>query len=485
MDWVRSIWKKERKSVAYLIGLYSLFFLILKICYPTPYYHVDSYGYILCSIKNTIGGYRPFGYSFILRTLYDVCSEPGFVTFFQYLLHALSGTFLLLFVKFKFPPKRDWIFYFFSFLFMASPSLLYLTQWIMSDSIFISLTHLWLLTLLILLFYSKNGKLFLFILFIHTGILFFLYFIRHAGLVFPVLTAGIFILKYRWKGLLIWPLCFAVIFFNSFWAKQMNKKTYGIEIGSGFGGWLKANNALAVIPYIEDKPEDFRNLASQNIYRYAKEYPDSVYQIKHVILANFMWSQKSPLYDHFNDVEKNRLDGISEIALWKETGRENDEFANELILKHPFLFFQKFIVPNTLRIFYHGGVQNFYSLKHDYSHLNHFHEIEEWCKLNENTREEIDIYGIYFNDPYFKWANLLKWIFIFVSIVGFFFSRKFNEWSLQQKYIFITILVFNMFYLGGLAVVVPIIPRFLLVAHGSHLIALYMMLNSFFKDNNK
>ncbi len=466
---------KEKWSLSYLLGLYVFFFIILKICYPEPYYHVDSFGYILCSIKNTIGGYRPFGYSFILRFLYGIMDSPSFITLVQYFMSAFSGISLLLLLKNIFPPPDKWIFLLFSFLFVASPSVLYLTQWMMSDSIFTSLSHFWLFSLIVLLLKKNNYKSFVFFLIFHVLILYFLYFIRHAGLVFSILTSVLFVMRFKKSGMLMLPVCFMIVFLNITMASDMNEKEYGVKTASGFGGWLRANNAMILIPHIDDQPEEFNSPVSVEIHRLSLGYSDATYGFASVMKASIMWQEKSPLHDYLKKVKK-QFPEKGYISLRKELDGVYGGYANELIRKHPFLFLKEFVFPNFLRIFYHAGVPEYYSLAYPYSRLHYFGEIESWCKFEkDNKRKGFDLYGKLFNDPYFKLSNLIKWVLFFPLFFLFLYRYKKYGLNKNQRYFFITILFFNVFYLGMLAFVVPIIPRFLVVAHGSQLIGFYII----------
>ncbi len=356
----------------------------------------------------------------------------------------------------------------------------------MSDTIFITLSNFWLATILLLTKKEIIVFRFIFLFIFHLLILYSIFYIRHAGMIFPIMTFLIFFLRFKIKGLLVSPVIFILIFIVVEQARQRNKNTFEVETFSGFSGWLRANNALIIIPFIETPPESFARKSSERIHEFALKREKTIYNKDKIFQGGMMWTQESPLYDFFHE-QKNE-NAKDDMVLWIQLGKTHKKYANELILKHPFLFLKKFIIPNVSRIFYHGGIKDYYRLATPYTRLQKFDEIKEWCKLKDKPSiPKNDIYLNYYTNQFFNQINIGKWIFIFCSLLLYFFYKNQIKYSKEQK-IFITIIIlFNILYLGMLSVIVPIIPRFLLVTYGSQMIFVYIIfsqLRIFSKGDN-
>ena len=318
--------------IALIIGACIIFM------YPQPLYTWDSGGYILDAITGNTSGFRPIGYSWFLSLFHSISSNINAITIFQYLLHALASLFFIYTSKVKLGVKNYLLL---GILILTEINILYLTTLIMSDSIFVSLTMLYIATL----FWIKdNWKWFL----VHIIILFIALNVRYTAIFYPIVS-----MIFLWKSpRMVIPLLVAVGFY--FFTKNKMEEDIGYKTFSGFGGWAIANNAVSVIPYTKSR---FTDPNLKYIHSVIEAYPDSVYSKEKIIATSFMWSPKLPgkqiLYSYLNNSKKSYSYGFNYIGdLYKEYGIA-------LIKKHPIEYIKRFIIPNILQIF------KFYEPKYD------------------------------------------------------------------------------------------------------------------------
>ena len=120
---------------------------LLRYCYPLPDLFVDSVNYVLWAQYDLPVAYRPVGYSVFLQLVHGVSESSGAVVFAQYLLFVLSSVFFFFSVDYLFGlPKK--LALPILVVILCNPILLFQSNLISSDSLFCSLTIVWLTTCL-------------------------------------------------------------------------------------------------------------------------------------------------------------------------------------------------------------------------------------------------------------------------------------------------------------------------------------------------
>jgi len=470
--------KDNAINIPLIFFCYILLFFVLNYFYPAPYFHVDSLEYVLSAKNEQLSGYRPYGYSAILKTLHRINTSPNLVVHLQYIVMALSSLPLLLITRFYFPTHNRWAFPLAIILFIFSPSTIYLSKWMMSDSLFISFIWLWLASLFILLQIKPNTLSFILLLLFHLWLMYWLFYIRHAGIIFPFITAIAFIMRFKWKGLLFIPFCLSLVFLIITDTQSKMKKQFGVETFTGFSGWARANNSIIIYTQKQVSSEDFKTEPSKKIHAYVSKYDipkDKFFKMSP------MWDTPSPLHDYFNLVQQSNPN-LTYMQSWTLAGVDFEKYANELILNYPFVYLTEFVVPNIKRIFYHGGIPDFYYFA-IHNRLRYFDKIKPWYTIDEKSLlPKNDIFKKYFDVGYVNMMTILKWLFLLVLTFGLVFRLK-KPIHLQtiQKRIISLVLLFNLCYLGLLAFVIPIVPRFLSITYGSQIILIYIILSLFDK----
>ncbi len=467
---------QNRVLILSLLGIFTVLYFIMSYAYPYPYYDPDSPTYILSALTDKVSGYRPFGYSKVLQMFHGISDTHTYISFAQYWFMAFSGLILIMSVKKLIEPKNNWIFYIFCFLFMLSPSTLFITTSIMSDSVFISLSWLWLAGLFYMISNDIDWKWWLMLL-LHLFIMYWIVYIRYAGIVFPIVSTVVFVFRYKWLGLCLAPVALILAMWLTNDAKKDMKNAYDYETTSGFSGWLKANNALSIIPHTDITIDDFDTQELKTLHNYVIQQPDSVYSTYNVMKARLMWDNDKPLKRFFYYYYNMNKDKKGYIYIWTYCGDVYDEYANIIIKKHPWKYFKHYILQNFKRIFYYPYQYNLsaknYAEHNDKNLVRYYSDIN----LGDVTQPHWDFHNQYFNFVYLKWISILKWIAALITFILFFMNRKRVQFTNNQKNIFISLLILNVLYYGMLVLVVPLIPRLALVVYASQMILLYMMLN--------
>lgn len=347
VSFFKFLWSKERgiELLAFLSLSIILMFWYLS-AYPYPIINGDSGNYILRAREMTIGAYRPFGYSVFIAWLHDLSKDIRVIFYGQYFLNFLATTFFLFSIKYLLNLNKLW-YYIVSFVMLVSPSVLYLTVLVMSDSLFYVLCLLFLVSILWLI--KTDNK--WWVVLIHLLLLYFLLYTRYVALIYPFVSLIALLWgKFTYLRLMVSlsPLLVAVLFYNK--VKHKMEEVFNIEIFSGFSGWALANNAVSVVPYTDLKLDDIKDLEVKYVHSFVIKQPDSVYaSFKYIRSTNFMWRKDMPAKLMMMDYRKQRQ--TTYPKLWLYSGQMLQKYALYMIKNHPWLYFRYFIIPNIGEIF--------------------------------------------------------------------------------------------------------------------------------------
>lgn len=338
----------------FLLGIFLLIYLIINIwhfdLYGIQFYYEDSHSYIQSAKEGLINGYRPYGYSGFMRFIHYFNTSAHFHYFFLYWLNAVSVLTLLFTVKHLFRISK-FTFYLLAFFSILCPTLLNISNLFMSDSLFASLTLLYLSSGIWLIFSKPNKQKIVFLI-LNCILLYGLISVRYTALFYPILTILIIGFSF-WKnkaitfGLAIIPL--AILFFSIESTKNEMKETINVETFSGFSGWGLANNTLSMIPSIRDESIIFKNPILNKIHKVVLTFGDEHY-IKPIIDAtSHMWKDEYPFRKFMLE---NLLDEKTPyITTWNEMGCLLKEYGKELITLYPTIYVKTYIKSNFNNVF--------------------------------------------------------------------------------------------------------------------------------------
>ncbi|KAA2239885.1 NAD(P)/FAD-dependent oxidoreductase [Chitinophaga agrisoli] len=349
------IFKNANNRLFVWTGIFGILiqFIIFKWLYPfAGFINGDSYAYLEAAYHNLDIYFYPIGYSRLLR-LFSVFtkSDLALVTF-QYLL-LQGGIMYFLFTLFYFyNPRRvvkAILFYFMLF----NPVFLYLSNYVSSDAVFLSLSLIW-LTQLFWIVYRPTNRMIL----QNVVLLFILFTIRYNALYYPIIMAIAFLLSRAHVGTKVAAFALGLILIGGFVQHTSNK--YNILTGkrqfSPFTGWQLANNALYAYRYIDSAdvkpvPAEFKELDRMvrtyfDTTRDTKKHPQEMLQASTV----YMWAPISPLQEYMKRKIPNDT-SIGKLKQWATVAPLYAEYGAYLIKKYPAEFAEYYLWPNALKYY--------------------------------------------------------------------------------------------------------------------------------------
>ncbi len=329
-------------------GLLIAILIFLKLYYPYPGYETDSGNYILSAITGKINGYRPYGYSGFLKFFTGISSDVKFVTTWQWFMTAFSVSFFLFTVKYIFRNLPRGAFYLLCLMAILNPSVIYMDSYLMSDSLFVSLTLLFLTTLAWIIYNGSYVALFANLL-----LLWWCMDARYIGLFYPLFSAVAIAWalwrRFRWVAVVggLIPLVM-LLFYRSSATDQM-KEEFGVETFSSFGGWQAANNGVAVLPYVKVDTNLIKDPMTKSIHQIVRQFPDSFFNEDAIIATSFMWTRTYPgkacLAQYIQQTRTPYLQA------WAYMGTEMQKYGDFLQSNYRSEYIKRYILPNFKLIF--------------------------------------------------------------------------------------------------------------------------------------
>jgi hypothetical protein len=241
---------KAKPNRIYLISAIlacAVQFMIFKLLYPFPDFISDSHSYIATNLFHMKVNLWPIGYSKFLLATHFISHSDTFLVAVQYLLLMSSLLYFFYSILFLYCPGSNAAFALYLFLFF-NPIFLYLSNCVLSDALFTTLTIIFLTQFLWMLRTPTKTQALI------QGIIIGLAFtIRYTAIFYPLVSiTGLLISKQKpfvkaWGGMLGISLMVPFYLYTSF---QTKKITGSLQF-SVFGGWQIANNALYMYDHID------------------------------------------------------------------------------------------------------------------------------------------------------------------------------------------------------------------------------------------
>ncbi|MBS1683541.1 MAG: hypothetical protein JSS76_02230 [Bacteroidetes bacterium] len=403
-------------------GLLIAILIFLKVYYPYPGYETDSGNYILSAITGKINGYRPYGYSGFLKFFTGISSDVRFVVTWQWFMTAFSVTFFLFTIKYIFRTLPRWTFYLLCVMAILNPSVIYMDSYLMSDSLFVSLTLLFLTTLIWIIYSGSYVALFSNLL-----LLWWCMDTRYIGLFYPVLSAAAMAWalwrRFRWVAIVGGAIPLLMLFFYYSSAKDQMKEELGVDTFSSFGGWQAANNGVSVLPYVKVDTSLMTDPMTKSIHQIVRQFPDSFFNEDAIIATSFMWTRTYPgkacLAQYIQQTRTPYLQA------WAIMGTEMQKYGDFLQSNYRGEYIKHYIIPNFKLIFKAHPIGETDSFRAD-------------ANLKQLFNTDRDRYG--FKKQVFKPLTTIRqvcdtglWILFFLSVVaGLVMIRRLNL-TLEQK----------------------------------------------------
>ncbi|NNK88986.1 MAG: hypothetical protein HKO89_00095 [Saprospiraceae bacterium] len=460
-----------------LSSFYIIVYILTLKAYPYPDVTPDSGTYILSAKRMLISGYRPFGYSWFLNYIHEISNGVNLLFFSQYLLNALASLFFLFTIKYFFPPVKGIVFILLALFLVLEPHTLYLTRMIMSDTLFTTMTILFLTSLF---WINQNNKLLvnIVLLVFHLLVLYATFNIRYTALFYPAISIIYFVgvLKNKILGICIGFLAVFVVAFSYNKTKNEMKEHYSVYTFSGFGGWVLANNAVSVLPYIDLNPKEFTHGDLRFIHSKLITYPDSFYHKKHIINTSFIWLNDFPGKKVFYQLQKSN--NMSYVQGWNYTGDRMKKYAKTLIKKYPIKYFRHFILVNMKQLFKYFEIPKQASYKPDDLQ-------KEWFDLKiENHIFKTQAF--FAMNPLLKCIHFIRWILLFISILLLSLKFRTIKFNSSQKKILVALFTFLLLFLGFSVIASPVNNfRYLTPSYIYMLSLIYIITNQYLLKRKK
>lgn len=319
-------------------------FIIFKILYPYPDFISDSYSYIATNIYNMDVNLWPIGYSKFLRWVHAISYSDTFLVAVQYLILETSLAYLYYTILYLFMPNKKATLILYLFLF-TNPLFLYLSNCVLSDSIFTALT-ITLITQFIWIINKPN----LWHVLMQGVIIGTAFTIRYTALYYPLIAiCGFALSRHSFSIKVLGSLlgiALMAIFFR--YTQLKTKEITGTAQFSVFGGWQLANNALYMYNHIHvqsyDLPPESRSLDSLSKTFFKKVNPSTqdleslpgTYFIKVpiAILKPYMMAR----YSYSNPLDQ--------FKSWGMVSPLYNKYGTYLIVHYPIAFARYFLFLN-------------------------------------------------------------------------------------------------------------------------------------------
>lgn len=346
---------RQPANRAYLLAsaiLFPALWLLFKYFYPHPNIIFDSYYYMLETVTNARVGPWPIGYPQFIRLIGAISHHINLLLTLQYLLLNLSLLLLFFTVRYFFHLSKYTSLAFFVFI-VANPVFLYISNIILSDALFTTLSLLWLTQLLWLLFRPKP-----YMVFTQAFLLLLTFTVRYNALYYPILSTLVFLLSRQKRIYILSGIALQIGLLWGFisYTTYATAADYKVKQFSPFGAWKLANNALYVYEnvYRQDMapvPEQFqvldtrvRNYFSQPHYKVDVLTNDATWG------SFYMWLHPSPLIQHMFSIYGPDNSNLNFVK-FAPMGPFYQEYGAYIIKKHPLAFARYFVAPNILRYF--------------------------------------------------------------------------------------------------------------------------------------
>ena len=445
--------RKQRPEIVMVVCMAVLSGLLVGWLYPFPATMADSHNYVTAAIEDRFQIYRPFGYSFFLQVIHTLTPNIGFVFWSQHLLYTLSVLWFVLSTSFFFGKERRSLYLLFVAATLITPVYWYISNTIMSDSLFASLSILWFTSIL----WIAMGKRILFFSLLQAALLFAMLHTRYIALFYPLLSITLYIWLYKSKAWIpVTATLVALLLFYAQTEQAMAREARIKQFSTGFTGWQLANNALHVIPHIEPKKNLFNSKKLNMIHAGVSLQRDTITDLaNNKVTSVFMWDNRLPLKQYMLYLKEKR--GMPYLIAWIYAGKDLGEYGRGLIAKYPLLFVRYYLLPNTWNaLWVQPGMVSRYEDHPKLDILNKWFSptIEKGSyKANGDLFERLS--------PYLRPLSLAGWLLLAAMLVRAFIRRRaLSPDSTLKKPWFWFVLAFAAAYFGAVVWASPIEARY-------------------------
>lgn len=336
---------QQRNEIFMFLAVYVVLYFFLRDCYPDPLCLTDSFGYVMSAVELAPNLFRPIGYSYCLAFLYNFSPTVDFVIFAQYWASAIMVLVTLFTIKYFYSPARNILFRVLGFCIVLSPTVSFMNLWFLSDGIFFTCVLLWISSLIFVIERKSIAA-----LIVHALSLYAMIYLRHTGLIFPVLSCIIFIARFRIRSWYMCALCLAMMLVVIAWSKQANLKCYGANNFSGFAAWNQANNVLSIMPYVNVDTTKMKDPEIRLVHKVISRLDNAYFSEDSILSANMIWRPHHSLHDVQAALASSEYYYMSRKRLFFKTADILSKYNTYMVKHYPGAYFQHFILRNALQM---------------------------------------------------------------------------------------------------------------------------------------
>lgn len=328
-------------------------FVVFKLLYPFPDFFSDSYSYIVAAALHFDVNIWPIGYSRLLVMFHHISTSGTALVTFQYFCWALSALYFYLTITYFYPSGRITRTFLCLFLFF-NPLFLYLANYVTSDMLFVAMSTIWLTQLIWILHRPMVYQ-----IFVQALLIFIMFTFRYNAMIYPVISAGVFLLSKQRVWIKIVGIVSAPILILPFIVYSSNaakKMTGTAQFPPILGGWQWGNNALYMRGFIEEDSNAFPTQETAELDRIARQFFSQPYRPQDLLyseVANFFIRHpEAPLKQYMSRHYPNPKTQYDDVAAWGKSAVVFDKYGRFLIKRHPWAFFRYYLLVNTKNYFF-------------------------------------------------------------------------------------------------------------------------------------
>ena len=446
--------------------------LAICLCYPTPATYSDAFSYVAAAEADTFSIYRPFGYSAFLQLIHVFSHSVHAVIISQIVLYAITLSLFVLAIKRYYPLSKTWIRIVLEVVMALSPVALYMLNALMSDALFCCLIFLMLAMLLVVIneqSWVACG--------IYLAAFFASLFVRYSAMFFPIAFVPVllFVRKpaLRWTSVALTCALFFVFYRNI--SNNMYQAVRLHQFSTGFDGWQLANNAMHVLPFIEDdKQPDNRRVNDLHSFAYPR-YNDLIVQRTdsgQTVTAGFLWQKDWPLKQYmFRYMQTTRTP--YPVAWARLGGGLYADYGKWLIMNYPLLFWKYYLSINIQSVFYPKALE----MVGHYSEIPaNQPDIRSWFGMDTSQPHaaRFPVYESHLKNV-LPAIDLITWLLFAAALVviGWRFPN-----SRESRLSLIMLFAFGFIYYGTTTFASPIVIRYWMAMHALKLAFVWIALTS-------
>lgn len=328
-------------------------FIIFKSLYPyAGFINGDSYVYLESAFMNNDINTYPIGYPRFLRLFSVFTKSDTALVVVQYIFIQASALGLLFTLFFIYTPARLTRWLMFS-LVVFNPVFLYISNYVSSDALFLSLSIVW-FTLLLWVMQKTTIRLIVLL----SIILFLSITVRYNALYYPFITAIAYLLTKQSLRIKFYGIAASFLVVGAFMLYTSHKyqELTGVRQFTPFSGWQIANNAMYAYRFVDSfhrvkAPSQYQALDKTVRYYFDTSRDIQKHPMEMLIASTvYMWDPRSPLNTYMSQKYK-KDSASSRLKKWASMAPLYAGYGSYLIRQYPMTFLRYFILPNALKYY--------------------------------------------------------------------------------------------------------------------------------------